>query len=227
MNRDGTDNTTPHAASDYEREVLRTVPFHEEILAQAIETGLAARLAPRFWLDTGCGPGKLVELAKARCSAQFTLADPSQEMLAIARTRNPHLPPERFLHAPSQDLPDVGPFDVITAIQCHHYGNSDARERAVARCFERLAPGGAFVVFENVRAESDAAQAMVRERWLMWLRRQGHDDAGARALIAREGTKYFPIRVSEHLEVLRRAGFSLVELIWRSYAQAGFVCTKA
>src|SRR5262249_54847960 len=99
------DNTTPHAASDYEREITRTVPFHAEFLAQAIETALVARPSPRRWLDTGCGPGKLAELARARCSAQFTLADPSREMLDIARARHAGMPAECFLDVASQELP--------------------------------------------------------------------------------------------------------------------------
>jgi tRNA (cmo5U34)-methyltransferase len=220
------DNTTPHPAADYEREVARTVPFHAEILAQAIEAALAGRPSPHSWLDTGCGPGKLVELARARCSTQFTLADPSREMLDIARARHADLPSERFLQVASEQLPDGAPLDVVTSVQCHHYGDMAARERSVSRCFERLAPGGVLVVFENVRAETDAGQDMVRQRWGIWLRKQGHAEGEARALLAREGTKYFPIRVSEHLELLARVGFSVVELIWRSFAQAGFVCLK-
>src|SRR5579864_1430186 len=115
------DNTTPHAAADYEREITRTVPFHAEILAQAIEATLVARPSPGRWLDTGCGPGKLAELARARCGAKFTLADPSREMLDIARAKHGDMPAERFLHVASHELPDVAPFDAITAVQCHHY----------------------------------------------------------------------------------------------------------
>jgi tRNA (cmo5U34)-methyltransferase len=220
------DNTTPHAAADYEREIIRTVPFHTEILSQAIDAALLACPLPRRWLDTGCGPGKLAELARARCTAQFTFADPSQEMLAIARTRHTDVPSERFIAAPSEELPDTAPFDVITAVQCHHYLDKGARERAVTRCFERLATGGVFVVFENVRAETDRGQVIARAHWAAWLRTQGQDEERARALLAREGTKYFPIRVSEHLELLTRTGFFVVELIWRSYAQAGFLSVK-
>jgi tRNA (cmo5U34)-methyltransferase len=220
------DNTTPHAAADYEREITRTVPFHGEILAQAIEATLVARPSPGRWLDTGCGPGKLAELARARCSAKFTLADPSREMLDIARAKHGDMPAERFLHVASHELPDVAPFDAITAVQCHHYCDRAGRERAVSRCLELLAPGGVFVVFENVRAETDAGQVMARERWGNWLRGRGHDEREVSAFLARENTKYFPIRVSEHLELLSRVGFAVVELIWRSFAQAGFVCLK-
>ena len=38
--------------------------------------------------------------------------------------------------------------------------------------------------------------------------------------------KYFPIRISEHLELLNSVGFKVVELFWLSYMQAGFFCIK-
>jgi tRNA (cmo5U34)-methyltransferase len=220
------DNTTQFAAVDYEREVERTIPFHAQILAQAIDVALAVCPSPARWLDTGCGPGRLVQLARRRSSAEFILADPSPAMLAIAKARHPDLPAERFLNVPSESLPDIEPVDVITAILCHHYVDEAARERSVRRCFERLAPGGVFVAFENVRAETEAGHALQRARWAGWLREQGRDEDGVRAQLAREDTKFFPIPVRQHLALLAGAGFPVVELIWRSYGQAGFFGVK-
>jgi tRNA (cmo5U34)-methyltransferase len=221
------DNTTSYAAVDYEREVARTIPFHAELLLQAVDAALAACSSPTRWLDTGCGPGRLVEIARARCAAEFTFADPSGAMLAIARARHSDIPGERFLQVPSEELPPGVAFDVITAVQCHHYGDEAARERAVARCFESLAPGGVFATFENVRAETDAGHVIQGERWANWLRRHGRKEEAVLAQLAREGTKFFPIRVSQHLALFGRLGFAIVEPIWRSYSQAGFLCTKA
>jgi hypothetical protein len=68
------DNSTPHAARDYEADVRRTIPLHAELLRQAIDVAFAAVPNPARWLDTGCGPGRLVEIARAfdapppRCS---------------------------------------------------------------------------------------------------------------------------------------------------------------
>jgi tRNA (cmo5U34)-methyltransferase len=191
-----------------------------------IDVALASRPSPVRWLDTGCGPAALALLARSRCAAEFTLADPSAAMLEIARGRHPDLSPEHFLQVPSEELPELPPFDVVTAIQCHHYGDEAARRRSVARCFARLAPGGAFVVTENVRAETEAGHAVQRARWADWQGRQGRDAPAVQAVLAREGTKFFPIRVSQHLRLLEEAGFSVVELFWRAYGQAGFLARK-
>lgn len=221
------DNTTAHPASEYEVEVQKTIPFHDEIMRTAIDVALTARPSPARWLDTGAGPGKLALLAHARTpDTEIFVADPSEAMLALARARLSEWPQDRFVAKGSAELPDIGPFDVITAMLCHHYGDMAARESAVARCRALLAPGGAFVVVENVRAETDAGHAMQRARWAAWLKRAGRDDAAIAKHFAREGSAFFPIRVSEHMALLSRS-FDMVEMVWRAYGQAGFVATLA
>jgi tRNA (cmo5U34)-methyltransferase len=125
--------------------------------------------------------------------------------------------------ATSQDLPDIGPFEVITAVQCHHYGGRDA---AVKRCFELLGEKGVLVVFENVRAETDEGHAVQRARWAEWQRAQGRDEETVKKHLAREGTQFHPIRPSEHLDLLKRTGFRVVELFFRAYGQAGFYAVR-
>ena len=223
----GNDNTTPYAASDYASEVRRTIPHHDELVQTAVDAALALVPAPRSWLDTGAGPGALTAIARARLpDAAHYLADPSPAMLALARARHPDVPDDRFLPVASAELPACGPFDVITAVQCHHYGDVAARERSVARCRDLLAPGGVLVVFENVRAETEAGHAAQRRRWSTWQLAQGREPDIVEEHLGREGTKFFPIKVSEHLELFRKLGFGTIELVWRAYAQAGFVAVR-
>jgi tRNA (cmo5U34)-methyltransferase len=218
------DNTTPYTAHHYESEVLRTIPLYAELCATVIDVALAAVPSPATWLDTGAGTGQLVAAARERApQTRFFVADPSAAMLEHARARLADLGPERFLSVTTQELPGGPPLDVITAVQCHHYGDMDARERALTRCRARLAPGGALVVFENVRAESERGDALQRARWRAWLRAQGRDDRTIEAYFAREGRVIFPVRVTEHLDLLRRVGFPTVEIVWRAYGQAGFL----
>jgi tRNA (cmo5U34)-methyltransferase len=219
------DNASAHASADYEREVVSTIPFHAILLEQAVDVALAAVPAPRRWLDSGCGPGRLAGIALARApGATFCLADPSAGMLALARAHNPTLAADRFFLAASHELPEVEPFDVITAVQCHHYyPDSSGREEAVRRCRALLRPGGALVVFENVRSETEEGHALQRRRWAAWQRGRGREEAVVDAQLAREGTRFFPIRPSDHQALLARAGFAPVELVWRAYGQAGFL----
>jgi tRNA (cmo5U34)-methyltransferase len=217
------DNTTPHKATDYEREVEKTIPFHAELIAQAIEVGIASHVHPKRWLDTGAGPGRLTQKLLELAQTEAWIADPSEAMLALAKRHNPSLPAERFILAPSEALPDIGPFDVITAVQSHHYGS---RDRAVARCYDLLEPNGVFIAFENVRAETAIGHGIQRTRWAAWQRAQGRDAETVQRHMAREDSQFFPIRPSEHLALYAKAGFRVVELFFRAYGQAGFYAVK-
>ncbi len=221
------DNATAHRSDEYEREVRRTIPLHDEMLDEAILVALAAVPRPRRWLDTGAGPGELVRRAHhALPSTAFFVADPAPAMLDLARQKNPDLDATHFLAVGSAELPDLAPLDVITAVQSHHYGDRGARTAAVARCFSLLASPGVLVVFENVRAESDVAHRMQRNRWAAWQVRQGRDESIVVKHIAREGVAFQPIAPSEHLELFRRVGFDGSELVFRNYAQAGFIAWR-
>ncbi len=215
------DHPLPLVASEFEQNVRRIIPFHEVIHQQVIEIALAVHPQPRSWLDTGCGPGHLAAQARQLTpGTSFTLADPAADMLALARQRLPDLPADHFIQATSEVLPD-GSFDVVSAILCHHYGDARSRRQSVRRCKELLAPGGVFLTVENVRADTPVGQILQRSRWGDWQRRQGRSEADVTAHLAREGTIFHPISVSELVHLLTDVGFRTVEVFWRSYAQAG------
>lgn len=216
-------------ASPYEREAPNTAPFHVTVLEEAVDVALAAVPAARRWLDTGCGPGQLVELARARTpEVEFFLADPSETMLTFARARHSDLPSERFLGVPSHALPDIEPLDVITAVLCHHfYRDEAAHAAALRRCRALLRPGGALVTVEIVRAETDAGHALQRRRWEAWQRKHGRAPEQIAALLENEGVQYFPMPASRLCAAIEEAGFAPVEMFWRAYALAGFVAIAA
>ena len=44
--------------------------------------------------------------------------------------------------------------------------------------------------------------------------------------LARFGTELKPVRIAEHLALLRAVGFAPAELFWRAHLQAGFYAVK-
>jgi tRNA (cmo5U34)-methyltransferase len=82
------DNSTPHSAATYDAQVRNTIPYYNVFHEQTINLIKAMDLQPRTWLDTGCGTGALVHKAtKEFSNTQFTLVDPSGQMLDAAKNK--------------------------------------------------------------------------------------------------------------------------------------------
>lgn len=220
------DNATPHDATTYDGDVRRTIPHYDAIHEAVLSLVESVPDPPCSWLDTGCGTGTLVTRALSRFpQTLFTVADPSPAMLDTARARLSRpgvtiLPP-----CSTADLPP-GRFDIVTAIQCHHYLDHAGRQSAVAACHDRLRPGGLYITSENVRPMSAAGLDLGLRYWGSYLQRTGRSRADVDAHLARLDSAFFPITIEEHIRLYRDAGFVGVEILWCSYLQAAFYAVR-
>ncbi|HOT94368.1 MAG TPA: class I SAM-dependent methyltransferase [Methanoregulaceae archaeon] len=222
------DNLTSHPASRYDAEVRRTIPYYDAIHDECLALAGSLDRPPRAWLDTGCGTGSLVARAQRLFPAtRFVVADPSPAMLAGAAAR---LDPARVTilePCPTRSLPrELGPFDLVTAIQCHHYLDAEGRREAVATCFDLLGPGGVFITSENIRPLTSRGLSIGLRYWARFQERAGRPPSAIAAHLERFDREYHPLTVPEHLALLRDAGFVAVELLWASYLQAAFYAVR-
>jgi tRNA (cmo5U34)-methyltransferase len=216
----------------YDAHVEDTIPFYHAFHTEIINLIMALDQEPRLWLDTGCGTGTLI--LKAMQSFQktrFILADPSPEMIEVARNKLASKYQKRitFLqNCPTQEIVLGGGEspDIITAILCHHYLNSQARADATGNCYKLLKAGGIYITFENIRPFTLRGTEIGKSYWLNFQIASGKTERDAEKHIGRFDTEYYPITIDEHVELLHRCGFGTVELFWYSYMQAGLYCIK-
>jgi tRNA (cmo5U34)-methyltransferase len=226
------DNKTPYKASEYDKNVKETLPFYELFHDETIDLVETVKPQARCWLDTGCGTGLLVEKAFSQFPRTFfILADLSREMLLQARKRLRFIPSSRLLFidsVSSEGLPEnlILQPEVITAIMCHHYLKSEQRRTAVKSCFDLLAPDGIFITFENIYPDSEKHLEIGLRRWKKFQLSQGRSTEIVEQHLDRFNKKYFPISISEHIELLIGCGFDMAELFWYSQMQAGFYAIK-
>ena len=219
-------NTTPFSAEEYDKKIEKSIPFYNLFHDCVIDTAKAINITPAVWLDTGCGTGALAQKAhSAFPDTAFSLADPSAEMLAIAKSRCGFAHDLSELSTEKLNLPDSS-FDAITAILCHHYCDKLMRRKATENCFRMLKSGGIYITFENIRPASDAGLDLAMRRWENYKIAQSEPPESAKAHYGRLDTEFFPITITEHLTLLKKCGFNTAELIWTSYMQAGFIAVK-
>lgn len=222
------DNKSAFNSFEYDNNIKNTLPYYEEFHRQVIDVVRAMEFEQIKWLDTGCGTGKMARKALEeldKMQIDFTLCDISGEMLEIAERvlGNQRI---TYRNISSQALDDKGTFDVVTAIQCHHYLSLEQREIAVKNCYDALKENGIFITFENIRLNSDATDLIGVKRWENYMYSKGKNKQEVLNHTRRRGTEVFPITVPRHLELLKNCGFRYVEILWFSYLQAGFLGIK-
>lgn len=220
------DNLSAFDAREYDDKVKQTIPYYGEIYKQVIDIVRAADKNHLSWLDIGCGTGKMAEQALAYLDInKFVFCDISTEMLTISKDRF-NLINTRFITSSAQELSYKDEFDVITAIQVNHYGTLDERVKAVENSYNALKNDGIFITFENYLPYSNAGKALYLRRWQNYQIQQGKSIESSREHVGRYGKDYYPISISEHMEVMKSGGFNVVEILWVSYMQVGLLGIK-
>lgn len=220
------DNKSAYNAGIYDEHIVNVLPYYREYHDQVIDIVRNLGVKAPKWLDTGCGTGTLAKKALERFpDVRFTLCDPSEKMLGIAKDKlKDH--DVRFLNTPSDELEFDNEFNVVTAIQSHHYFDEAGRELAVKNCYRALVDGGVFITFENIRMSTDESDAIALKRWIGFLEEHGNPPEDIQMQIERRGVEVYPITIEKHLELLKKCGFRSVDLLWSSYLQAGFWAIK-
>ena len=221
------DNTTPFKVNAYDENVPKVIPFYSELSEQVLDV-IKAYLPDKkiALLDTGCGTGTFaLKALESLDIKRLTLCDPSENMLSDAKAKLAGKDCE-FFGIGSEKMQFENEFDVVTAIQSHHYFDKPTREKAVANCFKALKNGGIFIYFENTAPLTDTGRKLLLKRLGEYQRNAGRTQEETDAHLARYGVEYFPINIKEHLDMLGKTGFAACELFWQSYMQCGFYAVK-
>ena len=221
-------NSSAFRALQYDDNIRRVIPFYDEIYRQIfslIHAYFGSR--PLSVLDTGCGTGHFGCMAQDMLSlSELVLCDPSAEMLAAAADKLKNNPCQ-MLHVGSESLPFENRFDVVTAIQSHHYFDKAARKTAVSHCFRALRPNGLFICFENTAPDTSIGKKLMLRQLEEFEYQCGRSKEEIQRHSNRYGSEFFPITINDHLSLLRETGFSCAELFWHTYMQSGFYAIKS
>ena len=220
------DNKSAYNSGIYDDKIVNVLPYYREYHGQIMDLVRNMDFSDPAWLDTGCGTGTLAHRVLAdRNDVKFTLCDPSEKMLEEAKEKLSGKD-IRFFNISSQELAFESEFDVVTAVQSHHYLQPDERKTAVSKCYSALRENGVFIAFENIRMTTDESDALALSRWARFLAEHGNPPDEVRMQIERRGTEVLPITIEEHLTLLRECGFRSADILWTSSLQAGFWAVK-
>ena len=159
------DNKSAFNAGQYDENVRKVIPLYDEIYRQIFSL-INAYCENRqiAVLDTGCGTGTFgLKASESLNLSELVLCDPSEKMLADAKIKLADKPCI-FMNIGSESLDFENQFDIVTAIQSHHYFDKATREKAVANCFKALKNGGIFICLENTAPFSETGKNIMLKR---------------------------------------------------------------
>lgn len=212
----------PGMVAGYVKGTPRKVPGFADLHRMAML--LLAECAPERAdiLVVGAGGGlELKAFAEAQPSWSFVGADPSAEMLDLARHVLGPLQARIDLRLGYVDAVPPGPFDGATCLLTLHFLARDERLHTLREIRRRLKPGAPLVVaHHSYPSGSDPSPWL--ERSAAFAGGPGVDLAQARA----SGTKmaeFLPLLSTDADEaVLREAGFSDVALFYAAFSFRGW-----
>lgn len=203
-------------------------PLAMELITRA---AVATTSPIRHVLDVGCGAGNNTLKLLAAVAGGFAcdLLDLSGPMLVRAQERvraaTPH--PVRVIQADFRTAAlEDGAYDVILAAAVLHHLRDDADwERAFARLYALLRPGGSVWITDLVAQETPGVDELMQARYADYLEATGGPGYRDRVFdtIEQEDS---PRPVTYQLDLLRRAGFARVDILHKNGPFAAFGAVK-
>lgn len=204
----------------YDSLIRRCVPRYEEMLERLV--GYLPRSASSV-LELGCGTGNLsLALAARYPGARLTFVDAAPEMIELTRARLAERHSEdaarfSFICDRFESLgADAGAFDLVTSsISLHHV---EGKAKLYARVRSLVSDGGTFRFSDQLRGETPEIHAVNWERWLEFCRAEGNctaEEIDGLLEHAAAHDHYTPL--SEHFRLLRAAGFTKLDCVWRNW----------
>jgi len=208
-------------------------PLAMELITKA---AVASTDPIRRVLDVGCGAGNNTIKLRQLTDNDFDvdLVDLSDPMLQRAgqRVGDVNHGKVELLHGDFRhvelhnDAYDI----VLAAAVLHHLRDDDDWLEVFEKLFRIVAPGGSLWITDLVSHESKPVQKLMWNRYGEYLEKLKPDDSGAEyrdhvfQYIEREDS---PRPVTYQLDLLRRVGFSQVELLHKNSCFAAFGAIKA
>ena len=219
-------NSTPFNVTEYDRQIKNTLPFYEDMIQQIVDIVSVLDLRSPKWLDVGCGTGKMARTALGILDIEkMVCVDVEQEMINRAERFCDNEKVE-FLQCDIRELPYQELFDIVTAIQVNHYFMKDERMAAIKNYYNALRDKGIYISFENFAPDSEEGARLYLERWRQFQIVNGKSKVEVDLHIERYSRDYFPVTISESIELLKECGFRMVEILWVSYMQVGILARK-
>lgn len=209
-------NAFDSIAAEYDAQRQYVIPQMDQYYSAAVWAAESTKKNPDI-LDVGAGTGLLSAFILDKFpSAELTLLDISENMLAVARERFADRKNVRYIVNDYSRSELCGMYDIIcSALSIHHLSSGDKR-LLFHKIFAALAPGGIFVNADQADGETPYFRERYLAYWNGFLRDGPLKESECAEVLKRRNELDRNEKLSQQLAWLRESGFSDVDVVYKN-----------
>jgi tRNA (cmo5U34)-methyltransferase len=215
-----------NTAKSFDEHVRKSVPFYLEGHNLITAIGGYFVRPGSLGYEVGSSTGVLTrKLAERFADSTWVGLDTAKDMVVEARLNSPDLSNLTFEHASAADY-EFSPSDFIASYYTMQFVPPRQRQNFVDQIYKSLNWGGAFIVFEKVRAPDARFQDMASGLYVDYKLEQGYS---AEEIIGKSKSLkgvLEPFSTQGNLDLFKRAGFVDVMSVFKYVCFEGFLCVK-
>lgn len=213
---------------NFDNHIKKSVPGYEE------GHDLISNLAPFFlgesqskFLEIGCSTGTLTKKVRqktGRKDVEFIGIDIEKDMVDFANENN-KFENIKFEIANISEY-EISNQNIISSYYTLQFINPSIRQFVVNKIFNSLNWGGAFILFEKVRGPDARFQDIMQTLYTEYKISQGYDEKEIIGKTLSLKGILEPFSSNANIEMLKRAGFKDINLIFKKLPFEGYLAIK-
>ncbi len=215
-------------AEQYDNIIKNLIPYYHQMVEAIVNTISFEQNSDFEVLDLGCGTGTVSRAIKNTFpNAKLTCLDISGNMLQIAGGKLYDAPETEYINCDFYNFSFDKKYDaIVSSLALHHLVTKEDKLDFYKKIYSALNAGGIFVNADVVLASTEALQERYMKQWKSFMCKNVSEYEVESKWIPKYHEEDRPTSLSEHLEMLKEAGFIDVDVIWKYYNYSVYTANK-
>ncbi|MDD3905475.1 MAG: class I SAM-dependent methyltransferase [Candidatus Omnitrophica bacterium] len=204
-------------AKRFDKVFFKIAPFYKEAIEALVLTLPFENSKKPKIIDLGCGTGNITKAVKERYpAARVVCLDMAQNMIDMAKAKlKGHKDVEYWVGDICKYDYSNKPDAVISSLVLHHLDKKN-KKLFYRKIFNALPRGGVFYSADFVLPSSDYLAKAYIEKWKRFMRKS-FSPAQINDILTKHKDEDRPAELIFEIDLLRKTGFSDVEVVWKNY----------